>query len=600
VIFAARDEATLKALGPQYWEGKRFRPISFSAVGRDGDYVALRTDVAEPDDVGANPYQSAYWSYVSTVFTRSFPQRLPAWYSRGIAEVMSNTIVREKEVHVGRPMRGNLEILNQRPAIPLDEFLSADYRSHWLTQEGDVSRFDAQAWAFVHYLIFADKGAHAERLNRFGTLLINGSAPELALKEAFGDMSPYHEQMRSSVHRALFAYMKAPLMGETRREAYQSRSLSAGEAAALRGQLLVAMRRPLEARAAAAVAAKADPSLPGPSEIEAELLDSEGKPEEAKAAFAKAVESGSRRAHVHYRLAQLEWTPGADKALLERLAGRLEKARQLEPESGRTLSFLADVRADLEQNDEAFALAKRAVEIEPAASYHRATLARVLWRLGRADESAQAARTALKTADSDSERQRAQEFLDFLARVPRPRSAANASDAPVAPRADSSPAAPIRLAVGAAALKAISACFANRDDKACGEAAPLLESTCESGRSEACRSLGSLYDGGFGVKQDKARAGAAYDRGCRGGDKPSCARYAVLQVHGEGVARDTSQGLATLQRLCTEGVDDGCLGWAVVLAATRGKEELAKARELLQPPCDRGHQEACRLLKSLR
>ena len=35
VVFAARDESTLKTLGPQFWEGKRFRPVGFGAQGRD-------------------------------------------------------------------------------------------------------------------------------------------------------------------------------------------------------------------------------------------------------------------------------------------------------------------------------------------------------------------------------------------------------------------------------------------------------------------------------------------------------------------------------------------------------------------------------------
>src|SRR6266571_2841760 len=199
-VFAVRDEATLKTLGPEYWEGKRYRPISFGASGRERQFIALRTDIVEPDEIGSNPYQSAYWSYVSTVFNRSFPRPLHVWYSRGIAEVMSNTIVRDKELHVGRPIRGNLELL-QRALIPLNEFLTADHRSHWLRQESDAQLFDAQAWALVHYLLFGEKGVHAARVNRFSQLLHGGASDEAALKEAFGDMTPYHDGMRGYVRR---------------------------------------------------------------------------------------------------------------------------------------------------------------------------------------------------------------------------------------------------------------------------------------------------------------------------------------------------------------------------------------------------------------
>jgi tetratricopeptide (TPR) repeat protein len=414
LVFAARDEATLKTLGPQYWEGKRFRPVAFGTQGRDRHYLAVRTDVQEPDEIGANPYQSAYWSYVSAVFHRSFPRRVPEWYGRGIAEVMSNTIVRDKELHVGRPLSSNLQTVRERPMVPLGELLSADHASHWVTQEVDVRIFDANAWALVHYLMFGENGAFSAKVNQFNRLLYAGTDPDVAVREAFGDMKPYHDGMRLYVTRSLFSYGRVPVSLDTRQEAYAVRALSPAETTVLRGEFLVAMDRPLEARAAAAEAAKADAGVPGPWEIEADLLEREKRADEAKAAYAKAAEKGSKRAHVYYRLAQLEWSPSGDKAARERLAASLEKARALEPESANTLSFLADVRADLEQTDEALTLARKAVEIAPAESYHRLTLARVLWMSQRADEAVQTARSALMAADDESERKQAQEFLDWL------------------------------------------------------------------------------------------------------------------------------------------------------------------------------------------
>jgi cytochrome c-type biogenesis protein CcmH/NrfG len=50
--------------------------------------------------------------------------------------------------------------------------------------------------------------------------------------------------------------------------------------------------------------------------------------------------------------------PQADQAANERQAATLEKARALEPGSADTLSFLADVRVNLGQGEEACALSK--------------------------------------------------------------------------------------------------------------------------------------------------------------------------------------------------------------------------------------------------
>jgi tetratricopeptide (TPR) repeat protein len=413
-VFAARDEATLKTLGPQYWEGKRFRPVSFWASGRDRDYVALRTDVREPNNISDNPYRTAYWCYANAVFTNAFPRRIPLWYSRGVAEVISNTFVRDKEIQVGRLIQRNLDLVRERASIPLEEFLSAGRGSPWVTQEIGIELFDAQAWALVHYLLFGEEGKNAPRVHQFNRMLYQGTAVEVALKEAFGDMTPYFKGMRTYVTRRVFPYARMPVSLDLRQEAFAARTLGPGEAAVLRAELLVANGRPAEARAFAAEAAKADPKLPGPLEIEAALQDADGQRDEAKAAYAKAVEAGSKKAYVHYRLAQLEWKPDGDKALWERLAARLEVARELDPARADTLSFLAEMRSSLGQGEEALKLATQAVELEPAESYHRLALARILWDLRRPDDAVRMAESALKTADSDDERQQVEQFLKFV------------------------------------------------------------------------------------------------------------------------------------------------------------------------------------------
>jgi tetratricopeptide (TPR) repeat protein len=378
----------------------------------------LRTDLPEPADFSSNPFKQAYWGYVAAVFHRSFPQQVPQWYGRGIAEVMSNTFVREKELHVGRLIQRNLDVVRERAPIPLVEFLAADRRSPWVTQQSGIELFDAQAWALVHYLVFAEDGRHAPKVNRFNRLLHDGVAPDAAIAEAFGDMAPYYQGMRNYVTRPVFGYARIPVSLDLRSETFAARTLSPGEAAVVRGELLVAMGRPVEARALAAEAAGADPALPGPWEIEAALLDADGRPEDAKAAYTKAVEAGSKSAYVHYRLAQLEWAPRPDAAQQERLVARLQAARELDPERAQTLSFLAETLSAQGKHEEAVAVAVHAVKNEPSATYHRMALARVLWNARDVDEAVKVAQSALQTADTAEEKKQVQEFLDFAAKRP--------------------------------------------------------------------------------------------------------------------------------------------------------------------------------------
>jgi tetratricopeptide (TPR) repeat protein len=283
------------------------------------------------------------------------------------------------------------------------------------------------------------------------------------------------------------------------------------------------MNRPVEARVLAAEAAKADPSLPGPWEIEADLLDHENRREEAKSAYAKAAEAGSKRAHVYYRLAQLEWSPNADRSASERLAASLEKARALEPESAYTLSFLADLRADLGQNDEALTLAGKAVEIDPAGSYHRLSLARVLWNLQRPDEAILAAKSGLAAADNETERKHAQEFLDFAARARRPRP-------PEAVTAASPGAAPASLSEARARA-------------------------CRAGDKAACAHAAVLQAQGQGVAPDRTQALSTLEGLCNEGVDDGCIGWAIVLASRPA---DLAKAKGLLQAACDHKSEEAC------------------------------------------
>ncbi len=106
VIYAARDERSMRTLAPEFWEGRGggVRPASVFTSAPDAHYISVRTDV-RIDEVDSNPFRSSYWSYVALTLTSSIPHDLPLWYYRGLAEVFSNTIVRNKDVLVGQILR---------------------------------------------------------------------------------------------------------------------------------------------------------------------------------------------------------------------------------------------------------------------------------------------------------------------------------------------------------------------------------------------------------------------------------------------------------------------------------------------------------------
>lgn len=359
IVVAARDEATLKTLAPEYWERKGYRPTSVFVSGVDRHYAALRTDVPEPDEVGTNPHFNVYRNYAHLVVDANFPSDTPAWFQRGLAELLANTAVREKEVQYGRLIEGSIRLVRESALIPMATLVKVDGQSPYLTQEIEARLFDAQSWAFVHYLMFGDDGAHSARINRFAALLREDRGADAAFSEALGDPNAHLQGLKAYIGRSIFSYRRIPVAVQVKEEAFAARPLTSAESAAVRAGLHVALRRPTEARALAEESRKADASLPSPWEVEALLLDGEHKKEEAQAAFAKAVELGSTSFYAHYRLAQLLWSANLDRAGLARIATHLEKAAQLNPEYANALSFLGETRSALGEGEQGLTLVRK-------------------------------------------------------------------------------------------------------------------------------------------------------------------------------------------------------------------------------------------------
>lgn len=421
VVFAVDDEASMRALAPQFWEQKGgVRPASVFVEGADRYDVALRGDLKADDREGLNPYITAYWSYVALVLSSSLDRELPLWFQRGLAGVFSNTIVRDTSIQLGRVIPWHLRRLQQGSRPPLRELLSVDRQSPWYTQGDRLDQFDAECWAFMHYLMFGDEGAHRTQLDRFMALLHAGRAPAGAVDEAFGNLNALQSGFSAYFTRQLYQYQRADVDTRTPREGFQVRSLAASESASLRAAFHTAMRRPVEARAALEDARKADARSAATYETEGILLEADDKRDDARVAYAKAIELGSANFFAYYRLAALRWVPSADSEALTSIRKSLEQSVALNDRFAPALGLLGEVNARLGRPDEALTAATRAVSLDGNSVARRLSLARVFWSLSRPDEAESAARRALEISRTDDERRTVQELLDFFQKNRRP------------------------------------------------------------------------------------------------------------------------------------------------------------------------------------
>jgi Flp pilus assembly protein TadD len=196
--------------------------------------------------------------------------------------------------------------------------------------------------------------------------------------------------------------------------------LSAGSAAAQLAAWHVAMGRPVEARSAIADAKKVDAKLAAPFEAEGILLDSERKTDEARAAYAAAIELQSTNAFVQYRWAALSWGAQADAETKTRIDQSLDRATKLNDRFGPAFGLSAFVKNQLGHPDAALPLAVKAVQLEPGDVQNRVTLAAVLLRLSRRDEARVQASLAFELATTDAERRAAQQVIDAIVRAQAP------------------------------------------------------------------------------------------------------------------------------------------------------------------------------------
>jgi hypothetical protein len=283
VVFLVRDEPSLRQLARNYDFLGMSEPSALYVTGADADYVLLRSDVRRRTDARVNLYMTAFEGYADTLLVRQF-RSLPLWFRDGFGEVLANTLVRDKDVEIGRVIPWHLELLTGRPAeafgrsnpedrrttapgtvalIPLPRLMAI--RRGDPEDTGDAPRrlFAAQSWAFVHYLMFGEGGARRAKFNRLANLLHAGSPAEQAVAETLGDVAALAEGFHEYLKQRTLQFQRVDIDVYVRKEKWPARPLPEAEAAELTGQVQATVdprRTPPERRAAPAPRTPAAPA----------------------------------------------------------------------------------------------------------------------------------------------------------------------------------------------------------------------------------------------------------------------------------------------------------------------------------------------------
>ena len=117
--------------------------------------------------------------------------------------MLSNTVVQEDALYVGSPIVAHLNRLREQPPLPLSALLRMSADDPQLRREEQLITFDASAWAFVHFVLFADNGSRGARFDKLATLLQRGANPAAAVEESFGAVEKLQDEYGRYVSRTI-------------------------------------------------------------------------------------------------------------------------------------------------------------------------------------------------------------------------------------------------------------------------------------------------------------------------------------------------------------------------------------------------------------
>src|SRR5262249_29193024 len=145
--------------------------------GSDVNFIALDGSVERSNSV-------IYHEFVHQL-TKDATQRLPVWVNEGLAEFYSTAENTGKSANLGKLIGYHIQLLQQKPLIPLETFLLVDSKSPYYNEKSKQGIFYAQSWALVHYLMAGNQGRRRGQLAKYLTLLADGKPLQESFETAF-------------------------------------------------------------------------------------------------------------------------------------------------------------------------------------------------------------------------------------------------------------------------------------------------------------------------------------------------------------------------------------------------------------------------------
>lgn len=387
-VIVFKDAASFAPFKPKRPDGSADTAVAgYFQAGEDINYITLSVG----DKPGA--FGTIFHEYVHFLLDTNIGRSdLPPWLGEGLAEYFETLqILDDQRVFLGGPPSGHLTLLRKNGLIPLAEFFATDNSA--LHRGGAESRslFYAQAWAFTHYLLHANRNG-GMRLDEILAALKSADAPGNTPDRFFiSDHAALAKALRDYVNRPLMPsrVVPVPQLPAFETETTAAR-LSEPQTAAYLGDLLYHIGNLTEAENLLRKALKTDPDL-SIANISLGLALARRKDfAEAKKYLEKAIASDRTNHFAYFNYAYAVSREGMDEngkvsefppEAAAKMRDALQRAILLNPgfaESYRLLAFIELVN-DTDLN-EAVGLLNKGLAIKPGDQHFKLLLAQVLLR----------------------------------------------------------------------------------------------------------------------------------------------------------------------------------------------------------------------------
>jgi Tfp pilus assembly protein PilF len=407
IVLAIKDEKDFRALEPQVYLAKgQLKLGGLFLRTPDKNYVLMRVDAE-----GEHPYAVVYHEYTHLLLGKA-AEWIPLWLNEGLAEFYENTDIHEKDVALGQPSPGNLQLLRENRLLPLATLFTVDTSSPYYHEENKGSIFYAESWALTHYLFVKDNKEKTHHVPDYAELLTQKVDPVTAASRAFGDLKQLQSNLEGYIRQGRFSYFKLSTSTGVDDTAFKVQALTETQGNAVRADFLAYSERVADARPLLDRVLQEDPKNVSAHETMGFLEFRAGHLVEARKWYEQAVKLDSQNYLAHYYFAAISMNAGANPGDDAQVESSLRAAIKLNPSFAPAFDRLAAFEGMRHRNlDEAHMMALTAVQLDPGNAGYRVNAANVLMQMDRGTDAVVVLRGALRVAKSPEETAMVQNIL---------------------------------------------------------------------------------------------------------------------------------------------------------------------------------------------